>query len=313
MPLWKDSEDKYVSDIVYHADKTKVGSSMLSEFSKDPVAYYYKYVYKDNNGEIGHPSWTKTFDPENDKMVQERVRLDFGSALHQMCLCPGADASNIVMRPAGARIAKFYEDHAGCFIIPEKNAKGEDWELLTTCVNAVKENRLLRKMLENESDNEVPLYFQDPFTGRVTLKVKFDHHKAYSKRGGRYIMDLKTTSTTSLSMFQEKFMSFGYHKQAAQYALGHMHLYGEMPSPSSPGGSGFFYGVIPKNKYCKVFVEELPMAIMEIGLKQFEQQIRCLSEAYTYPNGFIEFFSEKVREPNKLHYLVKTDLSEYEE
>lgn len=291
MGFWVDKDNKPISDAEYHGRRDLIGSTMINDFIKDPNTYFMKYCWKNADGTLGHHAF-HSFNCEDKKQLARKIIFDFGGAVHAMLLTPTRSAGLVIKRPANSRIAPYYENNPGCFIIPESNASGEDFDMLMSCVQEAKENPFIAKLIANEDQNEIAYTMKDPFTGALTYKVKFDITGEY-KTGGRFFGDLKTTKATSVNSFISKYLASGYDVQGALYATAHKDAYGEYPVPSPKNkkeGSGILYSCVPKvKKYGKSYVFELPKRILEIGLKKLEKASIRLAECYD--KGFDHMYS----------------------
>ena len=196
---------------IYHADKSRIGSSGLKLIAKSPAHYYAEYL-----------------DP-NRVRKPESAALKQGSAVHSAVLEPHdfertyvvLDDSKIISEIGGARPTSTnrYKEW-----LAEKmeviNAKKqimislEEHEMCLRIRDAVWKHPASEHIL-SEGDVEQRIDFTEPNTG-VACKIKPDFLSTTS----RMVVDLKTTEDASAEAFGRSSFKYLYHLQAAFYMDG---------------------------------------------------------------------------------------------
>ncbi len=182
----------------YHADKSKIGRSMLDDFRYDPAYYHARYI-------------TKTI-PDS----KPTPAMLLGTLVHLLVLQPDqwetiaiAPQCDKRTKDGKALWAEFCEKSVGKLIVDaETHFKAK------TIATAVLAHPLASKLLAMHGPTEWPICWTDEETG-LDCKALVDKH-------GRPDLgiDLKTTSDPSPEQFAKSCASFRYHGQAAHYLDG---------------------------------------------------------------------------------------------
>lgn len=113
---------------------------------------------------------------------------------------------------------KFREDHAGRFIVTEK-----EWGAICDISTAASRHPVLSKYINAPGKTEVSMFWRHPFTGR-RMKARID------KLSGDTIFDLKTTRDSRPFRFGPQAHNLGYVVKMSLYAQGYEILTGRKPN-----------------------------------------------------------------------------------
>lgn len=203
MPVWN------VSDLEYHSDRTKIGSSMLKKYRESPREYESLYV---------------TCEQEEDS---DAFRV--GRALHIAVLQPELWKEQVAIDRSVAKTSKHraFRKFAASLppdVTPITSPEADDIEAWK---RAVLEHELASKLLRG-GRAETPRWEWHQKSG-LHIKCKTDYEGILT--GGRYYFaDLKTTKENSPADFRRAFDRYEYGHQGSLYA----HIYemdtGEWPT-----------------------------------------------------------------------------------
>jgi len=180
----------------YHACP-ELGSSQFRTFLKSPLRYY----------------WEKTH-----PQIEKSSALDFGSAVHFALLQPHEFGNKIVIEPKFDRRTKEGKEGAARFeaaLAPGAICMSEqDVTRSQFIAKAIRESELWQKIIMPLN----PVFEVSVFTKieGVDVKARFDICPGEC-RG--VLFDLKTTMSASKWAFRNSIIKYGYHIQAAYYAL----------------------------------------------------------------------------------------------
>lgn len=197
----------------------------------------------------------------------ETPALLLGRAVHARALEPDTFDSRFAIAPqvdrrtkAGkAEWAAFTEAHPDAVILTET-----DGELVESIGAAIQSHPLVASLL-SVGEAEVSGFWTDPETG-VRCRCRFDW-----LRPDRIGADLKTALDASPREFQRSIAKYGYHTQAAFYAMGHEAITGETLTD-------FAFIVVEKAPPFAVGVYRLDEGALELGRKQSRRALRTIAD-----------------------------------
>lgn len=185
-----------VSAEEYHADSANsVSRSELKDFGISPALYFGRHVMGD------YPR-------------EESASLDFGTALHGLCL---EGDSGVVVIPehvlsksgsrSGGAWKDFEEQHAGKILM-----KSHEFAPVEKMLAAIQRHELARTlMFDRAGQNEVSFRWYCKDTG-IRRRARLDR-----LLDDEVIVDLKSTNDCRPGEFVKSIVKFGYHSQAAYY------------------------------------------------------------------------------------------------
>lgn len=191
----------------YHADFSRVGSSMLRAFLRSPTEYAARYVTRDIAG------------------PQPTADMRFGTAVHLAALEPDRFAACVAELPVvdmrtkegRAKWAEFEGSAVGKIALSAENISRA--KLMAT---AVRESAWWRANVSDGARSGVEwcCYWED----HVPCKALFD----LVLPDAGCVVDLKTTSDPTPEYFAAEIWRRGYHVQAAHYLAGAYHEFGRL-------------------------------------------------------------------------------------
>lgn len=192
--------------------------------------------------------------------------LAFGQACHQAILEPGVFQSSMVVQPIfegkGSKQAReewFLENHGKTILTQDQ------FDDIKGMLRSIANHKTARGLLAGGHAEES--YFdQCPDTG-IIRKARPDFLK-----GGKYIIDVKTTSDASFGSFQRDIAKFNYHLSAAYYC--------DVISKVTGGKfDQFLILAVEKTPPYGVSVYLLDEGTMDAGRYLFKKALKLLKEA----------------------------------
>lgn len=196
---------------VYHADKSRIGSSGLKLIAKSPAHYYAEYL-----------------DPNRVRKEQSKALFE-GSAVHAAILEPDVfeeeyvvlDDSKIIQEIGGAkpRSTTKYKEwlQSKQEVIQAKKQTILDLDTFNLCLrlrDTVWRHPIASQIL-SEGTAEERSDWTEPETGAL-CKIKPD----FKSSSARLIVDIKTAEDASPEKFGRSALNYGYHIQAPFYLDG---------------------------------------------------------------------------------------------
>jgi len=189
------------SNQAYHADTTAISHSMMEQFRKSIKGYRDLYV----TGTMArrHPS---------EEMI-------LGSALHCFLLEPDSFNDQYAVVPTVDGRTKDGKAAKAAFAAQSEGKTlfdANQMSAVASMASAVRENKAAAALLDSLDHSEVSIRWQDRDTW-LQCKCRPD---GLIVNGSQIIVDLKTASNPSPSVFARRANDFGYHRQAAHYQIG---------------------------------------------------------------------------------------------
>jgi hypothetical protein len=198
-----------VTNAEYHADNTKVGSTMLNDFLYSPATYYGKYVGKDKDG--------------NPLIPHEQTRdMLLGSVTHCLILEPDQFSKLYACRPEGidGRTTRGKDELAKwrASAIGKEEIDAGILEQATAMAKAVLTNPMVSD-LTMFAIRERAIICQDPTSG-IWQKCKADWFIAKIDQDTDLHLDLKTSDDPTPEAWEKPWgpmAKFGYSLQVASH------------------------------------------------------------------------------------------------
>jgi hypothetical protein len=192
---WGDS----ISDEIYHADRTCIGSSQLRSLIDSPKRFYHEFF----KGETQEPT--------------EAMKL--GTLIHQAILEGPKFRENYVVAPefGDQRTKAAKEAKASWFLDVPKDkmvVSKEDFDILMGVTQSILEHPQARDLLKNGKP-EIAGYFVDEETG-IKQKIKPD----FLTFNSLSFVDLKSTKSAEHRLFMNSIFSYRYDIQIQMYREG---------------------------------------------------------------------------------------------
>lgn len=234
----------------YHADRTAISRSMISDFIANPIEYRDKYVLR-------------TVPHESSEV------LDFGNLFHTLLLSPQELvqfvevpewALNGSKKKSGRAFGSFARQHPGKTLVT-----GAEVALATRMAEVTK--LAGRDHLAHSGYSELSIYWECPYTG---LKKKTKPDWFYSIEDGIVVVDYK--STESHERFGSHFRRFRYWLQHPHYCEGVHALTGMWPNR-------FVYAAASKDETPRYLEYELAPASQEKARDAYLRQCEKLADS----------------------------------
>ena len=153
--------------------------------------------------------------------------LQLGSLVHAMALEPHSVAYDYAIAPTNDRRTKAYKEWAAKVDPEQTVVTTAESDTAQRCVDALNGNPIIKDLLDAKGFTERSHRWEDD-TALGKCKVKMRADKVIGC--GYTIMDVKTIRELTERDVMKTFWNFGYHIQAAHYALGVANWFGyEMP------------------------------------------------------------------------------------
>lgn len=220
--------------------------------------------------------------------------MSFGRSLHAFILDgETAFSQGVAIRPdvnlrtkdGKAQIEAFLQANTGKDII-----SADDYEAIKSMAAAVNTHPLAGHMI-NEGNNEVSIFWTDPFSG-INCKARPD--KVTSSQS--VIIDLKKTRDASERGFTRSILQYGYHRQAAFYLDG-------MKKVTGNNYDIFALIAVEDKAPFRVEVYTLSPEFIEYGRQEYRRLIsiecQCRNE-----NNWPNYNNKGVTEIELPHYLA---------
>ena len=185
---WINDLNRFADDNEYYGDKKYITNSMLSRLNQSPkhLEHYMRYGSSTSQA------------------------LEFGKAFHWCILEPEKFENNVTFfegRKYGKKWDEFKVENQNMVILTQNEINN-----LRRMSEIIADNNLAYDLITNAKP-EVPMIWEDEETG-VLCKGKADCV------ADDYILDIKTTRESNLSMFKRSAYKYGYDRQASFYADG---------------------------------------------------------------------------------------------
>jgi hypothetical protein len=204
---------------------------------------------------------------EAEEPAAETPALVVGRAVHARILEPESFAERFAIAPKVDRRTKAGKEAwaAFCGAHPDAAHLSEsDGELIEGIAEAIEGHPLASALLRN-GDPELSGFWIDPETG-VNCRCRFDW-----LRSDRTGVDLKTTTDASPDAFQRSIAKYGYHVQAAWYAMGYQAITGEALTD-------FVFLCVEKAPPYAVGLYRIDSAALELGARQARLALRTIAD-----------------------------------
>lgn len=197
----------------------------------------------------------------------ETPALLFGRALHCRILEPDSFAERFAVAPKVDRRTKEGKATWAAFVEAHPDASHlseADGDLVAGIAAALARHPIAHALLSN-GEPEMSGFWVDPETG-VGCRCRFDW-----LRRDRIGVDLKTTADASPEVFQRSVAKYGYHVQAAWYAMGHEAITGEALTD-------FVFLCVEKAAPFAVGLYRIDGAALALGERQARRALRTIAE-----------------------------------
>lgn len=237
-----------ISSKEYHADNTAISRSMLMQFKRSPLHYWYNYIKPQ-----------KTECTSTDAMI-------FGNAVHTMLLEPEKFYETyFVLEKLDLRKASDKEKHAELLELNKGKIalKREEYEKIISMKEAFINHPKASKII-HQGKIEQSFFWEDNDTGML-CKARPDIYK------GNIIIDLKTTMDASELSFRSSTYKYGYYLQAAMAQEAFKALNEEEMD-------SFIFIAIEKEPPYAIAIYIIDQASIDKGVKEFKQLLASLKE-----------------------------------
>ncbi len=239
----------------YHADVSRIGSSMLKLFRKSPAKFHRRYILGINDEE--------TSDARMIGILTHVLALEPHLFDVDFAVAPKCDRRTTQGK---ADYAAFQELAAGKTVV--------DVGLLIPargCVLALQANESSSMLLGMEGAFEQSVFWRDEETG-VMCKARFDK----TCPSINVVADIKTTGDASPEGFVKQIANLKYYRQAAWYQDGYEAMYGERPSI-------VLLAVETKPPF-EVGCHEIDEEWLELGRSQNREDLRGIADCRVTPD-----------------------------
>jgi hypothetical protein len=193
--------------------------------------------------------------------------LLFGRAVHARILEPESFAERFAIAPKVDRRTKEGKATWAAFVEAHPDASHlseADGEMVTEIAESVFRHRLASPLL-TDGAQEMSGFWTDPETD-IHCRCRFDWLR-YDRIG----VDLKTTADASPDAFARSIAKYGYHVQAAWYAMGYEAITGEALTD-------FVFLCVEKAAPYAVGVYRIDSAALALGERQARRALAIIAE-----------------------------------
>ena len=233
----------YANDAEYHADKTHVSNSMLTDLKRSPKLFMQKHI------------------AETVKTTPSKA-MRIGTLLHALVLEEGAFDRCFIIAPdvkrnttAGKQAWEGFLNEAGERTIVDY----DEYKTAVSMREALLQHDRFERAFKRTEDTHVERGFTFQWLG-VDCKAKPD----FVKRS--VCIDIKTTDDPSLEGFQRSVFKYGYHGQAAFYSIAINEAYGWKPK--------FLFACVGNSEPYDTAVYMLDQDVIEQGQSEIEALLR---------------------------------------
>ncbi len=235
------------------------------------------------------------YELENPREQTESMKL--GSAFHDLIL-QGEEyfQKNWGVLPtghdgrtkAGKELVEAFES-----AFEEKIIKQKDFELLKNWETSIKQNKLIKTILENISQSEVLVVWEE---NGIHCKARLD---AIVKMGVKtFLIDLKTAVSASPTEFRNSCINYGYLIQSAHYLAG-----AKATGIIDSQNNNFYHIVVEKEALYLSAIYALDEAALDIGEQQRQVALKKYKEAKE--TGVWAGYSEKCETLALPHWYIQ--------
>lgn len=183
----------------YHADKTRISSSMVKCFASGPSIFKHRFI--DDN-----PVYSKSF--------------ALGTLVHCMVLEPNAVRERYLVSPHRDRRTKAYKEWASEHKDDQREIVSQsDWDTANRCADSVYDNEFAEALFTAHGTTEASYRFK-----HSGIACKFRPDKLIPQT--RAVIDLKTIQQCTMIDIYKSVQKYRYGLQAAHYTVGAKHCLG---------------------------------------------------------------------------------------
>jgi hypothetical protein len=201
----------------YHADKTAVNSSSLKKMLKSPLAFHESFY-----GDKKEPTEAMKLGT-----LAHMAILQGDEFKKRYAVMPAFESKTADGKPSESKNTKYYKDQVEAWrssLSPESIlVTQEDLDKLLGMVNSIKKHPEAMQLL-SAGKPELSGYWRDTETG-ILCRMQAD----FISFNLGALVDVKTTSDCSESMFKKTIQNYEYSFQLVMYAEGIKHITGKYP------------------------------------------------------------------------------------